>query len=247
MLANHSKLSIAQIVFYLPVLAISSYFACHRHQRPRMAWIILAIFSIGEYKYPAVPTGILVIIYEQLFNNYFVLISDRLVLEQNASSRIHRCLVFSRILFFAGMALVIAGGGLEGSDNTNTALTGIKLVKAGYIIVVIFAACLLAIQVHFWKEYSRISGTSQTILRAMALATPFIVVRITYLFLSVFQASDLRWNALAGPIAPFLTMGLLMEYIVVWIYLTTGFIIPRYRAVKGRDSIRSCTTLRESV
>lgn len=61
----------------------------------------------------------------------------------------------------------------------------------------------------------------------MALGNPFIIVRITYLFLSVFQAMGLRRNALADPIAPFLTMGLLMEYIVVWVYLATGFLIPR--------------------
>lgn len=60
----------------------------------------------------------------------------------------------------------------------------------------------------------------------MVLGTPFIVVRITYLFLSVLHTSDLRWNALLGPIAPFLVMGLLMEYFVVCIYLINGLIIP---------------------
>lgn len=63
-------------------------------------------------------------------------------------------------------------------------------------------------------------------LKTMVFSTPFIVVRITYLFLSVLHTSDLRWNALQGPIAPFLVMGLLMEYFVVCIYLIAGIMIP---------------------
>jgi hypothetical protein len=62
-----------------------------------------------------------------------------------------------------------------------------------------------------------------------------MIVRIKLLFLSVFHASDLRWSALAGPIAPFLTMGLLMEYSVVLIYLFTGFTIPPWKRMRVID------------
>lgn len=47
MLGSHSKLSIAQIVFYLPVTVLALYLACYRHKRPRMAWIVLTFFSLG--------------------------------------------------------------------------------------------------------------------------------------------------------------------------------------------------------
>lgn len=70
----------------------------------------------------------------------------------------------------------------------------------------------------------------------MAIALPFIVVRITYLFLSVIHPSDHRWNDLAGPITPYLLMGLVMEYAVVCIYLATGFIIPRQRGKKAEST-----------
>lgn len=55
---------------------------------------------------------------------------------------------------------------------------------------------------------------------------PFITVRITYLFLSVFHQSDARWDELSGDIGPFVVMVLLMEYIVVCVYIGTGFVIP---------------------
>lgn len=58
---------------------------------------------------------------------------------------------------------------------------------------------------------------------------PFIAVRVTYLFLSVYHPSDSRWNDLYGAIGPFVVMVLLMEYIVVVIYIATGFLIPVVR------------------
>ena len=66
----------------------------------------------------------------------------------------------------------------------------------------------------------------------MVLATPFLAVRITFLFLSVFHPLDLRWSALRGPVVPFLIMGLLMEYSVVCIYLVTGAIIRPWKDAK---------------
>lgn len=55
---------------------------------------------------------------------------------------------------------------------------------------------------------------------------PFIIVRITYLFLSVYRPSDEKWNILSGAVGPFVAMVLLMEYVVVGIYIVTGFSIP---------------------
>lgn len=59
----------------------------------------------------------------------------------------------------------------------------------------------------------------------MSLAFPFIVVRITYLFLSEFEASNLKW-ALTVTLVPFILMALVMEYAVVCIYLITGILLP---------------------
>ncbi|KAJ5791986.1 uncharacterized protein N7503_007964 [Penicillium pulvis] len=108
------------------------------------------------------------------------------------SPRISQGLCFARLLFLVGMSLTVAGGALEGSDDTGDALIGLELVKAGYSIVVAFAAILLAIQAYFWTQYSPVSKTSRMILKAMGFGSPFIVVRIIYLFLSVLYTSDLR-------------------------------------------------------
>lgn len=173
-----------------------------------------------------------------------------MVIENDKNPKLGQCLLLSRLLFFVGMGLTVAGGALEGSDNNSDALTGVKLVKAGYFLVLVFLICLLVVQGYFWQQSPRLSRTARTVryltiglihyvltvdlqaLKAMALATPFMVVRITFLFLAVFDSSDLRWSALYGPIAPFLTMGLLMEYSVVCIYLTTGFIVSPWKRAR---------------
>ncbi|KAJ5364336.1 uncharacterized protein N7496_010049 [Penicillium cataractarum] len=266
MFNDHSKVSIAQIVFYFPAILISIYLACYRHNRPRMSWIILLFFSLSTHHLQQsihisikkisntffsvrLTAGILVVIYEHkpstgimvasiiLLNaGVFPLVAATMGLiriivscEDNMNPRISRCLLFSRMLFFVGLGLQIAGGCLEGSDSSSDVDIGVKLVKAGYSCVVVFVACLLGVQVYFWMHLSSLSAGSKTILQAMMIALPFIVVRITYLFLSVVDPSDLRWNDLTGPIAPYLLMGLIMEYAVVCIYLATGFIIPQQR------------------
>lgn len=86
-----------------------------------------------------------------------------MALERNMNRHIRQCLVLSRILFVVGIGLTVAGGALEGSDTVSDALTGLKLVKTGYIIVVVFVGCLLAVQVYFWTQRSYLSATSKTV------------------------------------------------------------------------------------
>ena len=63
---------------------------------------------------------------------------------------------------------------------------------------------------------------------------PFLVVRIAYAFLSVFNSDGLqsKWSDLYGSVAAFVLMGLIMEYIVVVIYLGVGIRIPPVKSNK---------------
>lgn len=80
------------------------------------------------------------------------------------NSSIRYGLILSRVLFFVGIALLIAGGSLEGNyNNESSVMTGLKLVRAGYIIIAVFVGCLLAFQVYFWRRAARLSLTSMTV------------------------------------------------------------------------------------
>lgn len=59
------------------------------------------------------------------------------------------------------------------------------------------------------------------------LALPFLVVRVVYSFLSIFDnGGDLfyesKWSYLDGSLAAYIVMGLVMEYVVVCIYISVG-------------------------
>lgn len=71
-------------------------------------------------------------------------------------------------------------------------------------------------------------------LQATSLAFPFIVVRITYLFLSAFEASNPKW-ALTVTLVPFILMALVMEYAVVCIYLITGMLLSASKYTSMAD------------
>lgn len=55
MLNDHSKVGIALIIFYIPAVLLAAWLLFHRHAkrkgqkcRPRLAWIVLMIFSLSE-------------------------------------------------------------------------------------------------------------------------------------------------------------------------------------------------------
>ena len=52
MLNAHSRVGIAQIVFYAPVIALVTFLIALRHGRPRMAWVLLLLFSLRKRERP---------------------------------------------------------------------------------------------------------------------------------------------------------------------------------------------------
>lgn len=55
MLNDHSKVGIALIIFYVPAILLAAWLLFHRHahgkgnDRPRLAWIVLLIFSLSAF------------------------------------------------------------------------------------------------------------------------------------------------------------------------------------------------------
>jgi hypothetical protein len=132
-----------------------------------------------------------------------------------------------RLLFLTGIALLIAGSVEIGNYNVPSDVSlGIKLAKAGYIILVVIVAWLAGFDVFFWTQHSSLSPSSQKVLRATTLSVPFLIVRIVYGCLGVFQTHTVTWSTLSGSVAALVVMHSLMEYCVVVIYVVCGFILP---------------------
>ncbi|GIJ90923.1 hypothetical protein Asppvi_009888 [Aspergillus pseudoviridinutans] len=248
MLTDHSKVAIAQIVFYVPAILAAAVLLFHRHGRPRQAWIILQVFclirvacAIVTILYENTPTSVGLYIAALILLNAGLLpliaatiglLRIMIVYEFKDNKTLNMPMRISRLLFIVGIVLIIAGGSLTGNyDDVDSVNTGRTLSKAGYIVVAVFMASLVFIQWRFWKQYNSLSRASRTVLKGMALAVPFIIVRIAWLFLSIYHPDDKRWSNLSGDIGPFVVMAALMEYIIVCIYIGTGFMIPATKGV----------------
>jgi hypothetical protein len=62
------------------------------------------------------------------------------------------------------------------------------------------------------------------------LALPFLVVRVVYSFLSIFDNGGVlfyesKWSYLDGSLVAYIIMGLVMEYVVVCIYIFIGMMV----------------------
>ena len=76
------------------------------------------------------------------------------------SSTLRFVVIFCRILFSVGVALLVAGGCLEGQYNTpNLSSVGLKLVKAGYIVVTVIFLTLLGFEAYFWANRVKLAQT----------------------------------------------------------------------------------------
>ncbi|KAE8378011.1 hypothetical protein BDV26DRAFT_292613 [Aspergillus bertholletiae] len=250
MLTEHGKASIAQVVFWAPAVIPALILLFHRHGAPRMPWVILVLFALIR-----ITCGIVVIVLQNRPQDVGLIIAAHVLLNAGVfplvaaafgllliviirdfpdDKRIRNAFIFLRVVFITGISLVIAGGCLESNywDPHDVSL-GYKLTKAGYILVTIFEASLIYFQWYCWRKRETISVASCTALQGMFAAVPFLIIRIAYLYLPVFRASDPKWDQLTGSIAPYVVMGLLMEYIVFMIFLATGFLIPPIKVVNA--------------
>jgi hypothetical protein len=62
----------------------------------------------------------------------------------------------------------------------------------------------------------------------------FLVIRITYAMLSIFDSTDARWNNLSDSIGVFVVMDLIMEYAAMVAWLSVGLMVPRIDADQAR-------------
>jgi hypothetical protein len=72
--------------------------------------------------------------------------------------------IFSRLLFLAAVGLLVAGGVYVGNyKQPNSVSLGIKLVRAGYIVVVVLLTYLIGFQVYLWIQRGQLSHCSATV------------------------------------------------------------------------------------
>lgn len=211
----------------------------YENNRNSIGLTIVAILFQGTGVIPLIvsSTGMLRIMQVPFSSSYLQILTLRSkFLDYRDNSHLSRAFIIMRILFLAGIVLLIAGSVELGNYNVPSEVSlGLKLAKAGYIILVVIIAWLAGFDVFFWTQHGSLSPSSQKVLRATTLSVPFLIVRIVYGCLGVFQTHTATWSTLSGSVAALVVMHSLMEYAVVIIYTATGFILPPI----GKESARA--------
>lgn len=144
--------------------------------------------------------------------------------------RARKAAVLLRLGFAAAIVLFVASGAMSGVDNLHNVSRVLSVV--GYVVFAVILAVLITMQVFFYfTRQHEISHVGRKVLLACLAASPFLIIRTVYGFLSTVNQANggTIWSPLLGSAVAFALMALLPEYIAICIFFATGFSIPANR------------------
>lgn len=131
--------------------------------------LIAAIILLGVGVMPliAVTIGMLRIMYDKL-PCWTRTLADgmryRLATDFDEDRLRFKAVVFARFLFLTGVVLLVVGGVYVGQyKDPSSVMLGSKLVRAGYIVVVVLLAYLISFQALLWSQKAHLSHSSRTV------------------------------------------------------------------------------------
>ncbi|KAI1194066.1 hypothetical protein F5X97DRAFT_312000 [Nemania serpens] len=257
-LTEHNNISIAQIVFFIPALAVSI-FLCIRHGFGRNAgWFLLIIFSLarivgaslqlatiaqpgnlslyfGALTLQGVGLSDLIIVLLTLINRAVTSI------EKARSAVINpRVLRAAQLVVLVALILGAVGGSNSGTQFAKTGeyvvspLTqaGTALTIAGFVLVVL--ATLIV-----GKNVSHAEPGEKRVVGAVALSLPFLLVRVIYSAVGTYQPNS-AFNSRTGDVNIFLGTAVVEEIVIVFILEAMGLtlnVLPKSETSAPRSSL----------
>lgn len=239
----HARDSIAlvELIFYIP-FALLSIFVCYRHGfHQSSGWIYTLILcivriigSICQFvQDQSQSTSLLetVLVLDSVGLSPLLLATlgllSRFVNFINTKSTPNFTLRHFRILqlvIVVGLILGIVGGTSTtyASGTYQTPVTS----KVGVILYIVGFVGLIIIFILSTPKVSRIPSRERRVPLVVALALPFIFVRLIYSILSVFLHNHL-FSTAAGSVPVRITMSLIEEFIVVSLYASLGLLVDK--------------------
>ncbi|KAI1190196.1 hypothetical protein F5B17DRAFT_388457 [Nemania serpens] len=256
-LTEHNNISIAQIVVFLPALAVAI-FLCIRHGFGRNAgWLLLVIFSLARIIGASLqlatisqPTnlslyfGALTLQGIGLSNLIIVLLAliNRVVtsIEKARSAVINpRVLRAGQVVVLVALILGAVGNSNSGTQYAQTGVfvvspltqAGTALTIAGFVLVV-FATLAVG------KNVAHAEPGEKRIVGAVALSLPFLLVRIIYSAVGTYQPNS-AFNSRTGDVNIFLGTAVIEEIIIVFILEAMGVtlnVLPKQETAATESS-----------
>jgi hypothetical protein len=244
-LTYHNGVSIAEVIVYVPALAIAV-FLSFRHGFGRSAgWFFLIIFTlariIGSCMQLATisnPTS------ASLYTGYSILqnvgLSPLMLATLGLLSRLlesinkaHRTFINTNMLKVVELVIIVAlilgiVGGVNASDDF--VKTGVyhpgTLSKAGTALFIVCYVAVVIVAIATSFSISHAEEGEKRLLLAIAISLPFLLVRLIYSIMSTFTHNK-SFNLLSGNVTVILCVALIEEFIIVVVYEGIGLTLQQ--------------------
>ncbi|KAL1894922.1 hypothetical protein Sste5346_005609 [Sporothrix stenoceras] len=254
-LTIYNKISIIQLVFFVPSLAIAIILSYRHGLRRSAGWIYLVILSlmriIGasmELATISSPDNVSLLTGAQILQN--IGLSPLILLLLGLITRIYtgmpenrrpsipnaRILRLLQLLVLVGLILSIVGGtsmsstvGDELNKGETISYTVNSESKAGIALMIIGYVLLLLSALVISTKLGAIVDGEKRLLLAVFVVLPFVFVRLLYSILSAFDSSNANFRQFGGSTsAGYVVLGMctVMEIISVIIFEVVGMTLP---------------------
>ncbi|KAF8586821.1 hypothetical protein K439DRAFT_1408240 [Ramaria rubella] len=241
-LDQFGKIAAAEIAFYVPVFCVAFFIALKHGFARREGWVFLFTFALFRIVGAALTLAVKVSSKPQIGLEIAAAVLSgtgltplllatmgfvgKIAVEGLPSSA--RALRAARILLTIALILGAVGGSIASPGNSpSTINTGRTLTRVSAVMFMVVFTMLFTLHVLLW--FSRSTPTRHrnvSLLSGVSLALPPLFVRLVYTLFSAFAAfSQSRFSQIDGDWRIYLGMDLIMEYLVVVVYVSTGALI----------------------
>ncbi|KAL9110110.1 MAG: hypothetical protein Q9227_005304 [Pyrenula ochraceoflavens] len=245
-------LDVIELVYYVPALVLAG-LVCYKHGLGRqLGWVFLVLLSllriigastgIANYSHPSKGLS------EASNITYNIGLSPLIMILMGVLKRVNEgiqgggvpplILDFLNLPSLAGIILGIIGGTRVSSSDTSKANEGWHFTEAAVILFLAIYIVLSAVTAYQFIHLHSVKDGERRLVFAAGASLPFFLVRFVYSLCASFDHNSkyfsFRSTANSAVILQAI-LSLLMEFIIVAIFISVGFVVPKI----PRDAVRS--------
>ncbi|PQE25080.1 transmembrane protein [Rutstroemia sp. NJR-2017a BVV2] len=252
-ISYRNGVAIGELVVYIPSFFIALFLAFRHGFQKSSGWYFLIVFSLARIIGPCMQLAAINNPSVSLYTGALILqnvgLSPLILATLGLLSRViesinrtHRTFIQTRmlklveIISLVGLILGIVGG-VNASDSFTTTGKWVpgSLSKVGNALFIVSYAALVMASIITSFSIPHAEDGEKRILLGIAIALPFLFVRLLYAIISTFTHSK-RFSSFTGSVTLLLCMSLLMELAVVVVYEGIGVTLRKQRNDQFEES-----------
>jgi hypothetical protein len=242
-LSSRTILNIVELVYYGPALLLALWVIKKQGMKRQSGWLYLAILPV--IRILGAATGIAAnsdpsqglietseIAYSVGLSPLFLAWLG-IIKRVNEGMHVHsippRLINLVHLPILAGLILAIMGGLKLFDTNPTSVNTGVTYTKIAIMLFLLSLIILAAITAFTFMRIRYVMGGEKSLVFACLAVIPFLLVRIIYSIIVDFDRSSTVFRFLSTRTTAVVVqavMSVAMEFIVVSIFLTAGFVTP---------------------